>query len=87
MVQMLGWFRADAARASRRKRSSACGSFATGEEFKLNKAAEFDVLRLVNHAHPAATEFLDHAIVGNGLANHSPACYEEKSDKSMKVDS
>lgn len=25
---MLGWFKADAARASRRKRSSTCGSFA-----------------------------------------------------------
>jgi hypothetical protein len=28
MVQMLGWLRADAARASRRKRSKACGSWA-----------------------------------------------------------
>src|SRR6516162_4651240 len=36
IVQMLGWLRAEAARASRRKRSKACGSFArsSGKNFR-----------------------------------------------------
>jgi hypothetical protein len=52
MVQMLGWFRAGAARTSLRKRSRACGSLATasGRNFKATKrpssvSSAFDKMR------------------------------------------
>src|SRR5215469_8091352 len=71
-VQILGWFSADAARASLRKRSSACGSVATSSRrnFKATKATEFDVLGLVDHTHPATAQLLDDAVVRDGLTNH-----------------
>ena len=47
MVQILGWFRAEAARASRRKRSSACGSLATssGRNFRATKRCRVECPR------------------------------------------
>ncbi len=75
MVQMLGWLRAEAARASRRKRSNACGSCATSyivrKKFKGDKSAERDVLSLVDHAHTAAPEFLDNAVVRDSTPDHT----------------
>ena len=60
MVQMLGWFRAEAALASRRKRSRACGSWAkfVGQKFQRDEAMEAGVFGLVDHAHATAAEFL-----------------------------
>ena len=69
---MLGWFSAEAARASRWKRSSAwasCGDV-FGEELEGDEAAELDVFGLVDHAHAAAAEFFEDAIVRDGLADH-----------------
>ena len=42
MVQMCGWFSAEAARASRRNRSSACASLATSvrQELERDEPAE-----------------------------------------------
>ena len=47
-----------------------------GEEFKHNKPAEFDVFRLVNHAHPVATEVLDHDKDFENLAKMYVSAYE-----------
>ena len=70
---MLGWFRADAARASRRKRSRACGSFGyvIRQELQSDEAAEFGVLGLVDHTHAAPAELLDDAVMRDGLADHA----------------
>jgi hypothetical protein len=56
MVQILGWFSAEAARASRRNRSSACGSpgYPVGQEFQRDQAVQVRVARLVHDAHAAA---------------------------------
>src|SRR5580658_1038043 len=41
-----------------------------GQELQSDEAAEFGVLSLVDDTHPAPTEFLDDAVVRDGLANH-----------------
>ena len=41
-----------------------------GKKFKRDKAAERGVFGLVNHAHTAATELLDDAIVRDGSSDH-----------------
>ena len=66
MVQRRG------SRASRRKRSRACGSWATssGRNFSATKRSKRGVLGLVDHAHTAAAQLLDDAVVRDGLANH-----------------
>ena len=71
MVQMLGWFRAEAALASRRKRSRACGSAGEriGEEFQGDEAIEQSVLGFVDDAHSAAAETFEDAEVRNGLSD------------------
>src|SRR5262245_38219600 len=53
MVQMLGWFSAEAVWASRRKRAKALGSRATSggrQKLEGDEAMQPRVLRLVNHA-------------------------------------
>ena len=40
-----------------------------GKEFQGNEAVEFDVFRLIHHAHATASELLQNAIVGNGSAS------------------
>ena len=69
MVQMLGWFRAEADLASRRKRSRAGQRLR--KELESNKAAKFDVLSLVDHTHSAPAELFENAVVRNGLANQA----------------
>ncbi len=72
MVQMLGWFRAEAARASRPK-AFECLRFLcdiVGKEFQRDEAAELGVLSLIDNTHAAATELLDDAVVRDGLAEH-----------------
>ena len=66
-VQMLGWFSADAARASRWKRSSEEPSLRElgRQELQRDVAAEAGVLRLVDDAHPAAPETADDGVVGD----------------------
>ena len=41
-----------------------------GQKFKRHHPAQLGVLGLVNHTHPAAAEFLDDAVVRDGMANH-----------------
>ena len=41
-----------------------------GQEFQRDKAAELEVLRLVNHAHAAAAQLLDDAVMRDGLTDH-----------------
>ena len=43
------------------------------------------VFGLVHHAHAAAAELLDNAIVRDGLANHSRESYVCETGKSMKA--
>jgi hypothetical protein len=40
-----------------------------GQEFESNEATEVSVLGLVNNTHPAAAQFLDDAVVRDGLAD------------------
>ena len=42
-----------------------------GKKFKRDKSAEGDVFGLVNHAHAAATEFLDDAVVRDSTPDHA----------------
>jgi hypothetical protein len=69
MVQMFGWFRAEAALASCRNRSNAIPCHIFREEFKGYEAIKAGVLGLVHHAHPAPAEFLEDALEGDGLAD------------------
>jgi len=39
------------------------------QELQSHKAVQFYIFRLVNNTHPAAAEFLDNAVVRNGLAD------------------
>ena len=55
------------------------------QEFESDEAAKFGVLGLVDHTHAAATEFLDDAVVRDGLADHAQGCYGGKGGKSMKA--
>ena len=41
-----------------------------GQELECDEAAEIGILRLVDNAHSATTQFLDDSIMGNDLANH-----------------
>jgi len=41
-----------------------------GQEFESHKATELHALGLIDHTHPAAAEFLDDAVVRDGLVNH-----------------
>src|SRR5208282_3534351 len=42
-----------------------------GKKLQRDEAAEIHVLGFVDHTHPAAAQFLDDAIVRDGLSNHS----------------
>ena len=69
---MLGWFRAEAACASRSKAAECLRVFGYifGQKLEGDEAAKLRVLSLVDDTHPAAAEFLDDAVVRNGLADH-----------------
>ncbi len=56
MMQMWGWFRLEAARASRWKRSSrlAVPGKLFGQELECDESAELDVLSLVDDTHATA---------------------------------
>ena len=43
-----------------------------GQELQRDEAMELGVLGLIDHAHPAATELFQNAVVGNSFANHDP---------------
>ena len=72
MVQMPGWLSWEAARASRRKRSSDLRSFdqVLGNELQGDVAAQARVFRLVHHPHAATAELAHNVIVGDCLADH-----------------
>src|SRR5580698_3691059 len=44
--------------------------YLVGQELEGHKAAELNILGLIDDPHPATTELLDDAVVRNGLANH-----------------
>jgi hypothetical protein len=46
------------------------------QEFQSDKAAEFDVLSLVDHTHAAAAEFLDDPVMRDGPPDHWRESYE-----------
>jgi hypothetical protein len=56
--------KAEAARASRRNRSSACGSWARPwQKFQSDEAPKLHVLSLVDDIHPTTAELLDDAVI------------------------
>jgi hypothetical protein len=70
MVQMLGWFRADAARLAPEafKRLLVPRQF-IGQKLQGNEPAKLGVLGFVDHAHAAAAQLLNDAVMRDGLAN------------------
>ena len=48
-----------------------------GQELQGNKAAEFGVFGLIDHTHAAPAEFLDDAVVRDGLADHAGSAAED----------
>jgi hypothetical protein len=41
-----------------------------GQEFQRDESAQLGVLRLVHHAHAAATEFFNNPVLAEGFADH-----------------
>ena len=68
---MFGWFRAEAALASRSKRLEClrvCG-YLFGQELEGHEAAELHILGLVDDTHSTTAELFDDAVVRDGLAD------------------
>ena len=55
------------------------------QEFQPNKTVQPGVLSLIDHTHPAATEFFDNAVMRNCLFDHRRESYVGDMGKSMKV--
>ena len=55
-----------------------------GQELQRDKAAQLYVLGLVDDTHAAAAEFLDDAVVRDGLADHCAEILGRNWSKSMK---
>ena len=70
IVQMLGCWSEEAARASRCLRVAAQ---LLRQELQRDAAAELQILRLVDHAHAAASELRNDPVVRNRLADHGAA--------------
>ena len=72
MVQMFGWFSAEAVRASRRKRSVVWRivGAVVRQELQRDRPAELDVFGLIHDAHAARAERFENAVVGDGFTNH-----------------
>jgi len=68
---MFGWLRAEAALASRRKRSSdwRCSAVCR-KKLQSDKTVKPGILRLVDDTHPSTAELFDNAVVRDGLADH-----------------
>ena len=87
MVQMLGWFRAEAACASRSEalqRLRVPGDL-FGQKLQGDEAVQPSVLGLVDHTHAATAELLDDAVVRDGLADHWAEILDWKQSESTKV--
>jgi hypothetical protein len=71
IVQMLGWLSADAAWASRWKAREhlRVPRYILGKKLERDETPQARVFRLIDHAHPTAAEFLDNAVVRDGVAN------------------
>jgi hypothetical protein len=71
MVQMLGWFRAEAACASPLEAGQGLRVLGDvmGQKLQGNETVQGDVLGLVHQAHPASAEFLHDAVVRDGPIN------------------
>jgi|ERR1700730_15195591 len=69
MVQMFGWFREDAALASRWKRLRACASWASssGEELQGDVTTKLQVFRLIHHTHATAADLAEDAVMRHCL--------------------
>jgi len=44
--------------------------YVVGQELESHKTTKFDVLGLIDHTRPAAAQFLDNAVMLDGLADH-----------------
>ena len=56
-----------------------------GQEFDGNEAMQPRVLGLVDDTHPASAQFLDDAVVRDGLPDHTRQCYGGSVGKSMNA--
>ena len=79
IVQMCGWLSAEAARASRSKRSSAGAIVGQlrRQELQRDVPAEPQVLGPVDDAHAAAAELFDDAVVRDRPADHEESTAKE----------
>jgi hypothetical protein len=55
------------------------------QKLEGDKSMQVFVFALVNHAHAAATQFLDNAVVRDSLANHWRESYVREIGKSMRA--
>ncbi len=71
-MQILGWFSADAACASRWEAGESLRilGYFIWQEFQGDEAMQLDIFGLVDDTYPPAAEFFDNAIVRDGLADH-----------------
>ena len=88
MVQMFGWFREDAALASRWKTAeSLCivGEF-FGKEFQGDVAIELEVFRFVDHTHAPAAQLPQDAVMRDGAVHHrTPKRHRYYCGRAMRV--
>ena len=72
MVQMCGWVRAEASRASRSNRVShgAWPCILLAQELDRDLAVEAQILRAVDDTHAALAELVEHAVVGDDRLGH-----------------
>ena len=72
MVQMCGWLRAEASRASRSKRvSHGAGSWSSlRRNLIATSRSETHILAAIDDAHAALAELLEHAVMGNDRLRH-----------------
>lgn len=74
MVQMLGWFSAEAARsAAEAFEGSRVASQIFGKKLQGNRTVEPRVLCPCTTPHRATAEVFDNAVMRNGLVNHQGA--------------
>jgi hypothetical protein len=59
--------------------------YGIGQKFERHKTMQARIFRLVDHTHPAATEFLDNPVVRNGFSDHVEKSYVSDCGKSMKA--
>ena len=86
-MQMLEWFRAEAALRFTLEAGESLwiGGHFLRQKLERDETVKTSVFGLVNHTHAAAAEFLENAVVRNGLADHRANLTCMKRNRSTKA--